>query len=177
MQIGLLILALAAPSSTPVQEAPWREPGQVKDEWYLRHGALRYAAENREIVGRNRTCYNNRPLYCRPDTDGVVLVGDRPLVRLVCQTTTAGAWSGAIVRQGAGKWFHDCAEIESRYRCGRMAWRVADPSLIGVEVNLEAVPLDRAAGFALRCKAKGLRKRLPGLLKTLTIMVKLMSSL
>ena len=42
-------------------------------------------AEGREIVGRNRTCFNNRPLYCQPQTDGVVLAGDRPFVRLLGQ--------------------------------------------------------------------------------------------
>jgi len=157
MQIGLLVLMLAVPSWAPAEELPWREPGQVKDEWYLHKGTLRYAAEDREIVGHNRSCFNNRPLYCRPESEGVVLVGDRPLVRLVCQTTTAGAWAGGIVRDGRGKWFHNCADIESRYRCGRMTWRVADPSLPGVEVGLEAVPLADAAGFALRLKAKGLR--------------------
>jgi hypothetical protein len=52
------------------EEATWREPGQVVDGDYLKRGTLRYTAEGREIVGRNRTCFNNRPLYCPPETDG-----------------------------------------------------------------------------------------------------------
>ena len=45
------------------REIPWREPGQLKDPAYLKTAALRYSADNREIVGHNRTCFNNRPLY------------------------------------------------------------------------------------------------------------------
>jgi len=124
---------------------------------YLKNGALRYAAEGREIVGCNRSCFNNRPLYCQPHDTGFVLTGDRPLVRLMIGGFQAGVWTGAIVRDGAGKWFHECAEVESRYRCGRMAWRVSDPAVPGSEAEIEVVPLNGAAGFALRLRAKGLR--------------------
>ena len=63
-----------------VEEAPWREPGQVVSPTYLQNGTLRYAAEGREIVGRNGSYFNNRPLYCEPNAEGVVLAGDLPLV-------------------------------------------------------------------------------------------------
>jgi hypothetical protein len=150
---GLAELVAAAASAEP----PWREPGQVKDAEYLRSAKLRYSAEGREIVGRNRTCFNNRPLYCQPHDTGFVLTGDRPLVRLIDRNLEAGVWAGAIVRDGAGKWFHEYAEVESRYRCGRMAWRVSDPVIPGVEVEIEALPLNGAAGFALRLRTKGAR--------------------
>jgi hypothetical protein len=146
----------AAAAAGPPDETPWREPGQVKDAAYLKTAALRYSAEGREIVGRNRTCFNNRPLYCQPHDTGFVLTGDRPLVRLI-GGFQAGVWTGAIVRGGAGAWFHDCAEVESRYRCGRMAWRVSDPAVPGVETAIEVIPLNGAAGFALRLKTKGTR--------------------
>jgi hypothetical protein len=151
---------LAAVGSAAPFEAPWREPGQAIDaaaSSYRQKGALRYAADGREIVGRNRTCFNNRPLYCEPGTEGVVLAGDRPLVRLLAKPHVLGAFSAAIVRNGVGKWFHECSEVESRYRCGRMTWRIADPTLPGVVVTLDVVPLQEAAGFALRLKAAGLR--------------------
>ncbi len=147
-----------APKVTaPAEEQPWLEPGQVKDSEYLKHGALRYSAEDREIVGRNRTCFNNRPLYCQPDNSGFVLVGDRPLVRLIAETVEAGVWSAALVRDNTGIWFHDCAEVESRYRCGRMTWRIADPSWPGVRVDIEVYPMSWAGGFVLRLKASGVR--------------------
>ena len=79
MQVLVLTLCglvgIAASAST-VTEAPWREPGQIVGGDYLKHGTLRYTAEGREIVGRNRTCFNNRPLYC-PQRDPGNLVARR----------------------------------------------------------------------------------------------------
>ena len=144
-------------SALPLAEPPWREPGQTKDAAYLRSAALRYSAEGREIVGRNRTCFNNRPLYCEPATEGAVLAGDRPFLRLIAKPNVLGGFSAAIVRDGAGKWFHEYSQVESRYRCGRMTWRISDPALTGVNVVLNAVPMIGAAGFALRLLAQGLR--------------------
>lgn len=144
------------PPAMPV-EPPWREPGQTKDAAYLRTAALRYSAEGREIVGHNRTCFNNRPLYCLANTEGVVLAGDRPFVRLLAKPYVLGGFSAAIVRDGAGNWFHEYSEVESRYRCGRMTWRISDEALPGVGVTLDVVPLADTAGFALRFAAKGVR--------------------
>lgn len=144
------------PVAMPTEPA-WREPGQTKDADYLRTAALRYSAEDREVVGRNRTCFNNRPLYCDPTADGVVLAGDRPFVRLLAKPYVLGGFSAAIVRGSAGRWFHEYSEVESRYRCGRMTWRISDAALPGVNVTLEAVPIAEAAGFALRFGASGLR--------------------
>ena len=138
------------------EEAAWREPGQLPDAAYLRSGTLRYAAEGREIVGRNRTCFNNRPLYCPPNTEGVVLAGDRPLVRLLAKPLRLRRRSRRrLSAASTGKWFHEYSEVESRYRCGRMTWRIADAALPGVSATLEAAPLKDAAGFALRFAATG----------------------
>ena len=123
----------------------------------LKQGTLRYTAEDREIVGRNRTCFNNRPLYCNPGTEGVVLAGDRPMVRLLAESLVCGGFYAAIVRGGEGKWFHEYAEVESRYRCGHMTWHIADTGLPKLRVTIETVPLKDAAGFALKLKASGLQ--------------------
>ncbi len=72
----------SANADQPAGEPIWREPGQIVTADYLTNGVLRYSAEGREIVGRNRTCFNNRPLYCRPHDTGFVLAGDRPMVRM-----------------------------------------------------------------------------------------------
>ena len=97
----------SADSAAKGVEPAWREPGQFKDPEYLRTGALRYSAEGREIVGHNRTCFNNRPLYCEPGTECVVLAGDRPFIRLLAKPYVLGGFAAAIIREGAGKWFHE----------------------------------------------------------------------
>ncbi len=150
---GLLSLVLAATA----EEALWHEPGGVVDAAFLQNGKLRYTAEDREIVGQNRPYFNNRPLYCQLQTAGVVLAGDRPFVRFGVTPYVYGGFSAAIVRGGVGKWFHECAHVESRYHCGRMAWRIADSTLPGVNLTLEAVPLQDPPGFALRLRAQGQR--------------------
>ncbi|PKO23853.1 MAG: hypothetical protein CVU38_01915 [Chloroflexi bacterium HGW-Chloroflexi-1] len=134
-----------------------REPGQVVDAGYVRQGIVRYVAEGREIVGRNGTYFNNRPLYCEPQTEAVVLAGDRPLVRLIATPYIHGAFALGILRGADGKWLHDYEEVESRYRCGRMTWRVADPALQDVQATLDVVPLKQVGGCALRFRATGLR--------------------
>jgi len=143
----------ALPSNA--ETGPWREPGQAVDAAYLRAGKLRYRAEGREIVGTNRGHFNNRPLYCRLNTEGAVLTGDRPLVRLIAKPCLHGALSLAVARAGHASWLHDWAKIESRYHCGRMTWSCTDPSLPGVEVTLTVVPLTDVAGFAAQLYVAG----------------------
>ncbi len=148
----------AAPVDTAASAAgPWREPGQSVSAEYLRAGRLRYGAEDREIVGCNGPYFNNRPLYCDQNTEGAVLTGDRPLVRLIAKPFLHGALMGAIARQGRARWLHGFARVESRYRCGRMTWVCADPALAGVELTVTVVPLREAAGFAVRLHATGLQ--------------------
>ncbi|MCL5098311.1 MAG: DUF4450 domain-containing protein [Candidatus Omnitrophica bacterium] len=150
-------LSFSSASTVPPENLPWREPGQGVSAEYLRKGTLRYTAENREIVGRDRTGFNNRPLYGEPRASGLVLAGDRPFVRFCANPFVYGGFAAGIIRGGEGKWFYDCDEIESRYRCGRMTWRVADSSLPAVEAILSVIPLAKVPGFGARLKVKGLR--------------------
>jgi len=136
---------------------PWREPGQAVDAAYRRDGRLRYAAEGREIVGCNGPYFNNRPLYCSLNTDGAVLTGDRPLVRLIAKPYLHGALSLAFARGGHARWLHDFGVVESRYHCGRMTWKSSDPALAGIAVTLTVVPLMEVAGFAARLQVSGAR--------------------
>ncbi len=138
-------------------EPPWREPGQLKDPAYLKTAQLRYSVADREIVGHNRTCFNNRPLYCQPPNDCVILAGDRPFLRLLAEPYVLGAFAAAVIRDGQGKWFHQYSKVESRYRCGRMNWQISDPALGDLRVSLTVVPLHGSAGFALRFRAEGLQ--------------------
>ncbi len=138
-------------------DRPCREPGQVVDADYRRRGVLRFGAEGREIVGLNGPHFNNRPLYCNPCTEGAVLAGDRPFVRLIAKPFVHGALSVAIARGGRAKWLHDFGEIEARYRCGRMEWHCTDVFLADLSVTFTVVPLAVTAGFAARLTASGLR--------------------
>jgi len=136
---------------------PGREPGQIVSAAYLRDGKLRYSAEDREIVGRNGPYFNNRPLYGPANAEGAVLAGDRPFVRLLTRPHVQGALAAGIIRDGMGPWFHEFGKVETRYRCGRMTWRMSDPGLPGVTATLTVVPLETGAGFAARFSAQGLR--------------------
>ncbi len=140
-------------AAPPAPEPAWREPGQIFTPEYLTSGGLRYTAADGDIVGFNRTAFNNRPLYGISQGRAVVLTGDRPLVRLLGR----GTFAAGIVREDRGPWWHEYAEVEARYRGGRMTWRMSDPSLPGVQLRLEAVPLSDREGFALRLRADGLR--------------------
>lgn len=156
---------MSRPAATPAvpdrlwaeSAGPWREPGQTVDAAYRRAGRQRYEADGGEIVGRNGPYFNNRPLYCTLNTDGAVLAGDRPLVRLIAKPHLLGALTVAVARDGRATWLHDWAEVESRYRCGRMTWRCADPGLPGVTVTLTVVPLRDVAGFAAHLQLAGSR--------------------
>ncbi|MBK8857364.1 MAG: DUF4450 domain-containing protein [Opitutaceae bacterium] len=144
-----------SPTRAPAAEPPVREPGQSVSAEYLSQGMLRYEAEGPGIVGRNGRYFNNRPLYCRLNTDGAVLTGDRPLVRLIAKPYLHGALALAVQRGSRASWLHHWADIESRYHCGRMTWRCTDPAFAGLTVTLTAVPLHESAGFAARVCVTG----------------------
>ena len=142
----------------PSHLGPWREPGQAVDAAYRLGGVLRYAPEKHEILGRNGPYFNNRPLYNDPSLESAVLAGDRPFIRLITRPYVHGAFALAIARAGQGLWLHEFSDVEARYRCGRMTWRCSDPRLSGVSASLTVVPMDGAAGFAVRFSAEGMRE-------------------
>jgi len=150
---AVLIATAVSLLAAPVPEEPWHEPGGVLSADFLKNGKLRYTAKDHEIIGYNQPYFNNRPLYCQSQNGGVVLAGDRPFVRFGATPFIFGGFSAAIVRDGAGKWLHDFAEVETDYRCGRMMWRISDPTFPGLVVTLETVPLQDPPGFALRLAA------------------------
>jgi len=141
--------------SSPPPEPAWREPGQVKDPLYRRSGRLRYEAEADDIVGRNGSLFNNRPLYGPAPDRGVVLGGDRPFLRLLNDRFVAGSLALGLIRHDTSAWMHDFTSIEMRYHGGRLTWIAADPRFPGATLQLTALPLDNAAGFAVRLSGSG----------------------
>ncbi len=146
---------MASPAPTAEAAILPREPGQTVSAAYRRNGRLRYEAAGRAIVGRNGPYFNNRPLYCRLNTDGAVLTGDRPLVRLIAKPYLHGALALAVQRGAAARWLHDFTTIEMAYRCGRMTWRCTDDTIAGLALTLDVVPLQDPAGFAARVEITG----------------------
>lgn len=117
---------------------------------------LRYTVEEGYVVGRNGPFFNNRPLYC-PHGPAAALAGDRPLIRFLEDQYVFGTFSVALIREGKGKWLQDAVSAVLEYRCGRAKWRIADPTWPGVEILLDAVPLENAPGFAARLAVKNAR--------------------
>ncbi len=144
-----------SPTRASSAEPPLREPGQSVSAAYRRDGALRYEADGLAIVGRNGPYFNNRPLYCRLNTDGAVLTGDRPLVRLIAKPYLHGALALAVQRGACARWLHDFATVEMAYRCGRMRWHCTDEAFAGLALTLDVVPLQEPAGFAARLESAG----------------------
>lgn len=143
------------PATAAAIAAMGREPGQVVSPDYLRYGTLRYGAHEREIVGRNGPHFNNRPLYCAQNTEGAVLAGDRPLARLIARPLVHGALAVGFMRGPQAKWLYDFADIESRYRCGRMTWRCTDPLFPRTEFTFTVLPLHGEPGLVARLRIAG----------------------
>ena len=113
-----------------------------------------YVEQQGAIVGHNRPFFNNRPLY-GDHGPAVTLAGDRPHLRFANKPNVFGCLTLAIHRGPATRWLHDCAEVTSRYRPGRMEWQVSDPAIPGLTVMLEVVPLAAAEGFAAKLTCQG----------------------
>lgn len=142
-----------APAGDPVPLP--REPGQTVSAAYRRAGRLRYDAADRAIVGHNRPYFNNRPLYCRLNTDGAVLTGDRPLARLIAKPYLHGALALAVQRGHTARWLHDFTSVTMTYRGGRTSWHCTDDAFAGLALTLEVVPLQEPAGFGARLAVAG----------------------
>lgn len=146
---------MAAPDSSPASTLPPREPGQTVSPAYRQAGSLRYEAADRAVVGHDGPYFNNRPLYCRLNTDGAVLAGDRPLIRLIAKPFLHGALALAVQRGPEARWLHAFGSIAMRYRCGRLSWHCTDAAFPGLALTLDVVPLQAPAGFAARLEVSG----------------------
>ncbi len=115
---------------------------------------LRYHPEGDAIVVRNGGQTYNRPLYCHLIWP-VVYAGDKPQLLGLDWAGGFGRLSVGLIRQGKGFWLHDFQDITARYRPGRMEWLLRDERLAGLAVTMEAVTLERGAGYAVRLRADG----------------------
>ena len=112
-----------------------------------------YTVEGDAFVRHNGDRFGNRPIYAN-QISAVVLAGDKPYLRFGENKQLLGNFMLAFVRQQHGKWLHDCSDITSRYRPGRMEWTVRDNDFGATTIELQVVPLAEGAGLALRANIK-----------------------
>jgi hypothetical protein len=113
-----------------------------------------YALEGDAFVRHNSERFNNRPLYCN-QISAIVVAGDRPLLRFGSGSILNGNFMLALARGSQSKWLHDCSDITSKYRPGRMQWIIKDASFGNTTLVLEAVPPADDAGMAARIRVEG----------------------
>ncbi len=117
-----------------------------------------YTVEGDAFVRHNGDRFCNRPLYAN-QISAVTLAGDKPFLKFGENRLLLGNFMLAFVRGSQGKWLHECSDITSRYRPGRMEWTIRDADFSGTTIQLQVVPLAAGAGFALRAK---IENPLPG---------------
>jgi hypothetical protein len=115
---------------------------------------LRYHPEGDAIVVHNGGQSYNRPLYCSRIWP-VVYAGDKPQLLGLDWAGGFGRLNIGLIRQGKGIWLHDFQDITARYRPGLMEWLLRDEQLAGLTLTLEAVTLEKGAGFAVKLRAEG----------------------
>ena len=115
-----------------------------------------YTAEGDAIVRHNGEWFNNRPLYCNQST-GIVVTGDRPLVRFGADAVLNGTFVAALVRGNTAKWLHDFSDVTSKYRTDRMEWQLKDAAFGDTALTLEAVPPANGLGMAIHLRVENAR--------------------
>ena len=134
------IAALEALAATPMLEDQITRP-------------LRYTPDGADFVITNGAEFFNRPLYGR-NSSFRVDAGDKPEFSLYLPGRGGNLRLG--LKTGAGaKWLSDAEQVVTRYRQGSMIYEIHDPLLNGATLRIEALPLDKADGLALRAALQG----------------------
>lgn len=121
-------------------------PSNVPDE---------YQADGHTIIGRNKSSFNNRPIYGN-NRDDVLIAGDRPIIRFGRQPILYGTLLIGITRSGDGFWLHNAEDITVIYQAGRISWTIEDQRLPGARLTVDAVPVVGNTGVAVRFQGRGL---------------------
>ncbi len=79
--------------------------------------ATRYSAQGNAVIGRNQGRYFNRPLYIN-NTSAFVLTGDKPMAKFASGGNLHGKFLVGLIRGGATRWLHDCADIAAGFPTG-----------------------------------------------------------
>jgi hypothetical protein len=112
-----------------------------------------YKTSGKWIMGYNLNRYNNRPLYIN-NTNGFILTGDKPLIRLAKGDKLYGTLTLSISRDGKTTRIDDFDQIESRFAAGEMEWRLTDSKLGEFVLILRVLPSGNGIGMAVQVKAE-----------------------
>jgi hypothetical protein len=113
-----------------------------------------YIVEGDAFVRHNGERFNNRPLYCN-QIPAIVVAGDRPLARFGNGSVLNGTFFIALARGNKAKWLHDCSDITSKYRPGRMEWIIKDVDFGVTSVTLEVAPPTEGPGMVCHARIDG----------------------
>lgn len=115
---------------------------------------LRYEPDGQDFVIRNGGQFFNRPIY-GPENSFRVDGGDLPEFSLYLPGHGGNLRLG-LAEGGRAKWLFEAAEVEARYRPGRMLYSVRD-ALIGDGVlQVELVTQGVGCGLMVRVEGKGI---------------------
>jgi hypothetical protein len=112
-----------------------------------------YALRDGGFWIHNGPAYFNRPLFGTHEPS-MLLSGDRPAFTYFSPTgigKIGNLYLGLITAQG-GKWLDHFTQIDSIYQPGLTRHIVSDPSLLAGSLEITAVPLASAEGFAVQLK-------------------------
>jgi len=108
-----------------------------------------YTLEGNAFVRHNGDRFNNRPLYCN-QISGLVVTGDKPLMRFGEGSVQGGTFMLAIEHNHKAKWLTECTDITSKYSADRMEWIIKDAQSGSAVIKLEVVPPADGNGMYVR---------------------------
>jgi hypothetical protein len=112
-----------------------------------------YAIRNGGFAIHNGPAYFNRPLFGTHEPS-MLLSGDRPAFAYWAPTDVGkiGTLYVGLVTPVGAKWLHEATDIGFEYQPGLTRHIVQDPMIPGASLEVTAVPLSMAEGFAVRLR-------------------------
>ncbi len=108
-----------------------------------------YQTDGNWITGYNYNRYNNRPLYIN-NTNGFILTGDKPLIRLVKDDRLFGTLSISLPNDGDTIRIVDFDQIVSHYAPGQMRWDLGDRRVKDIDLKMNVLPIANGIGMVVR---------------------------
>ena len=116
-----------------------------------------YKTDGEWIEGHNLDRYNNRPIYIN-NGKGIILTGDKPLIRLALNNKILGNFVLSLKRGKDFKKIYDFDQITSSYAAGQMKWEISDSNLKDVGFILNVLPAANGTGMVVQLTVKKLRE-------------------